>query len=218
VQKGRCLQIRLLAALLIGVSVDLSGAQSFNCRDAKRADEVLICQDAQLSSLDEQLAGLYAKQRQRLDGAQRQTFQDNQRVWLRQRTDCGRDRNCVANLYEERIKKLTVDVALPAAVGDCVATTISAIGDRFGERLREAPAANTTGTGISFSNGAYQVSYEWEAAVARSRKGDQVRMCLASIPRKCPPGDERGRKYTTTNLRTGEAWTLPDSQHMCGGA
>jgi hypothetical protein len=24
--------------------------------------------------------------------------------------------------------------------------------------------------------------------------------------------------YTTTNLRTLDSWTLPDSQHMCGGA
>jgi uncharacterized protein len=215
---GPYLQIPLLVAFLSGGLIDLVGAQSFNCRNAKHADEILICRDAQLSSLDEQLAGLYARQRQRLDGTQRQTFQNNQRVWLRQRRDCGGDQNCIANLYDERIKKLTVDVVLPAAVGDCVATTISEIGDRFGEPLPETPTDKTMGTGISFSNGAYQVSYEWEASVARSRKGDPVRMCLASIPRKCPPGDERGRSYTTTNLRTGEAWTLPDSQHMCGGA
>jgi hypothetical protein len=38
----------------------------------------------------------------------------------------------------------------------------------------------------------------------------------SSIPKDCPPGDDRGREYTTTNLRTDEAWTLPDSQQMCG--
>jgi hypothetical protein len=51
-----------------------------------------------------------------------------------------------------------------------------------------------------------------------SRVGDRVRICLVSIPKGCPPGDERGRAYATTNLRTGAAWTRRDSAHLCGGA
>ena len=51
-----------------------------------------------------------------------------------------------------------------------------------------------------------------------SRPGDVVRVCLVSIPRPCPPGDKRGRVYKTTNLRTHGEWTLPDSEHSCGGA
>ena len=43
-------------------------------------------------------------------------------------------------------------------------------------------------------------------------------MCLTSIPKHCPPGDDRGRKYTATNLRTRGSWSMADSQHMCGGA
>ena len=31
-------------------------------------------------------------------------------------------------------------------------------------------------------------------------------------------GDERGRVYSGTNLRTRGSWQLPDAQHMCGGA
>ena len=31
-------------------------------------------------------------------------------------------------------------------------------------------------------------------------------------------GDQRGRIYQARNLRTGGTWTLPDSQHSCGGA
>jgi hypothetical protein len=41
---------------------------------------------------------------------------------------------------------------------------------------------------------------------------------LAADPLPCPPGDDRGRVYKTTNLRTRETWTLPDSQYSCGGA
>jgi hypothetical protein len=41
---------------------------------------------------------------------------------------------------------------------------------------------------------------------------------MIAIPGGCPPGDRRGKVYSTTNLRTWEAWTLSDSQHLCGGA
>ena len=74
------------------------------------------------------------------------------------------------------------------------------------------------GTGVDFENGGYQVSYEREEALLRSKPGDPVVMCLVSIPHGCPPGDERGREFAVTNERTGETWTLPDSQHSCGGA
>ena len=103
---------------------------------------------------------------------------------------------------------------LPKNIGDCVMTTITTITDRFGSPLK----MTDTGTSVLFSNRGHQISYERETAIARSRVGDKVRMCLVSIPKDCPPGDNRGRIYNSTNLRTGEAWSLPDSQHMCGGA
>ena len=71
---------------------------------------------------------------------------------------------------------------------------------------------------MELANGVYGVSYEQVPAVQASRRGDRVITCLISIPQHCPPGDARGRVYTTTNLRTEESWTLPDSQHRCGGA
>jgi hypothetical protein len=50
------------------------------------------------------------------------------------------------------------------------------------------------------------------------RSGDKVKLCLVSLPEDCPPGDDRGKIYRATNLRTGESWEAPDSQHSCGGA
>ena len=75
-----------------------------------------------------------------------------------------------------------------------------------------------SGTSIEFANGGYQVSYDRELALIGSHPGDKVVMCLISIPQLCPPGDNRGRSYTVTNIRTQQTWTLEDSQHMCGGA
>ena len=43
-------------------------------------------------------------------------------------------------------------------------------------------------------------------------------MCLKSVPKHCPPGDERGKVYTVTNLRTHQSFSLSDSPHECGGA
>ena len=108
---------------------------------------------------------------------------------------------------------------LPKHIGECVSTVIAGISDRFGEAI-DAPGENgfDTGSAVNFANGGYQVSYTKVPALVRSRSGDKVLMCLVSIPRDCPPGDDRGRVYTTTNLRTEESWSMPDAQHSCGGA
>jgi hypothetical protein len=104
---------------------------------------------------------------------------------------------------------------LPTEIGQCTETTIAAITSRFQADVNADP---NDGTAISFDNGGYQVSYEKEQAIIGSAVGDSVMMCLVSIPQDCPPGDDRGRIYTTTNMRTQQSWTLPDSQHSCGGA
>jgi hypothetical protein len=109
---------------------------------------------------------------------------------------------------------------LPKRTGECVETSISAITDRFGQKLSPSPSKDgfDPGTAIKYANGGFQISYDKEAAIIRSSIGDKVKMCLVEIPKDCPPGDDRGRVYNTKNLRTGEAWTLPDAQHRCGGA
>jgi hypothetical protein len=100
---------------------------------------------------------------------------------------------------------------LPTQVGACAKTRIKSIGTR----LEGKPGS---GSAVSFDNGGYQVSYDTVPAIEHSKTGDAVRMCLVSIPRHCPKGDDRGCVYRTTNLRTHKSWKLPDAEHMCGGA
>lgn len=100
---------------------------------------------------------------------------------------------------------------LPRRVGACVRTRIKSVETR----LEGTPGS---GSAVSFKNGGYQVSYDTVPAIEHSKAGDPVWMCLVSIPRHCPKGDNRGRVYRTTNLRTHKTWKLPDSEHMCGGA
>ncbi|MBX6747623.1 MAG: hypothetical protein IRY87_36795 [Acetobacteraceae bacterium] len=106
---------------------------------------------------------------------------------------------------------------MPTQIGKCVETTIAHVGTRLLDGRTGAPIPGS-GSAVAFANHGAQVSYEEVPEITRSRAGDPVRLCLVSVPRNCPPGDDRGRVYRTTNLRTHESWTLPDSQHSCGGA
>jgi hypothetical protein len=106
---------------------------------------------------------------------------------------------------------------LPKKIGECSVTRIKEITTRLVNAVTGARIPGS-GSAVWYRNGGYQVSYNEEDEIGRSRVGDRVRMCLVTIPTDCPRGDMRGFRYTTTNLRTGEEWTLPDSQHSCGGA
>ena len=64
-----------LISLIISFSAVITAdAQSFNCRNAMNADEVLICQDGELSRLDERMAGLYFAGRNQAYGYMRETL------------------------------------------------------------------------------------------------------------------------------------------------
>jgi len=103
------------------------------------------------------------------------------------------------------------------AVGTCVRTTIREVSQRLEDGTTHRPMPGS-GSAVEFANGLYQVSYDQVPEVNRSRRGDPVFVCLMRLPQHCPPGDVRGKLYTTTNLRTEESWTLPDAEHGCGGA
>jgi hypothetical protein len=102
-------------------------------------------------------------------------------------------------------------------LGACVRTTVKAVTQRLedGRTHRTIP---DSGSAVELRNGVYGVSYDQVGAINESRAGDPVYTCLVKVPHNCPPGDNRGKLYTTTNLRTEQSWTLPDSEHSCGGA
>jgi hypothetical protein len=106
---------------------------------------------------------------------------------------------------------------LPNRERTCALSTVAGVEQRLRERPG-GPFVAGSGSAIRFTNGGYQVAYAEIEAVQNSRTGDPVFICLIQIPRGCPAGDTRGRVYTTTNLRTLESWTMPDSEHRCRGA
>jgi uncharacterized protein len=187
-------------------------AASFDCARAASASEIAICSDRGLSSLDGQLGTAYA-QRLALDPAVRQL----QRGWLKARdAGCGRDRACLRRLMAAQLAWLRGGAGrpptrIPVLEGACALTSVA----RVESRLEGAP---DSGSAIEETNGAYQVSYDMIPAIQGSRPGDPTLLCLVSIPRDCPPGDDRSRVYAAANLRTLRAWSAPDAEHMCGGA
>jgi hypothetical protein len=101
--------------------------------------------------------------------------------------------------------------AVPHKVGECVTTVVKETGTRL-------EGVADSGSAIIYGNGIGQVSYEAIIGISASHAGDPIRLCLVSIPDDCPPGDDRGKTYKATNLRTKRSWEAMDSEHMCGGA
>jgi len=230
-----------LAALLAGLNAGSaqSATPSFNCSKAQAPDERAICSDDRLAELDRAAAEGYRQARQKDSTDARDIAKET----LAGRQACGADKLCI---LDQQVKAIggfvdlgaTVRVpdwvgahrlvlfqghkptqGLPARVGQCSNTEISSISDRFGEALKPLSKDSfDPGTAVAFANGGALVSYNYEPEIAQSRLGDQVLLCLVSIPTGCPPGDDRGRFYSATNVRTKGSWLLPDSQHMCGGA
>lgn len=94
---------RLIAVAAFLLPAAAAEAQAFNCRYARYADEITICQDPLLSRLDERMSRLFYRLRDRVGGARLDPDQDS---WLRARRACGRDAACIEGAYRLRIREL----------------------------------------------------------------------------------------------------------------
>jgi uncharacterized protein len=98
--------IRLVSFLCFLFMPSLLSAQSFDCRDARRADEVTICEHPDLAELDIQMSKIYSRLLNRLNRSDRDQLRHEQTEWLRDRMDCGDDADCLRTMYRERINEL----------------------------------------------------------------------------------------------------------------
>jgi uncharacterized protein len=230
----------LAAVMLIAaprLSAEQSANPSFECDKARTQDEHAICSDSRLAELDQAASIAYSQAERKSKEETRALARDA----LAARHSCGDNRLCIldqqviaittfsnlgsevpvppwvgsyrVDLFKGRSERPTE--TLPNHIGQCTITKVASISTRFGEELK--PEADD-GTAVSFANGGQQVSYSYEPDVAKSHIGDEVLLCLVSVPKDCPPGDDRGKIYSATNLKTMGSWLLPDAQHSCGGA
>ena len=104
---GPNLLLAIIAALTLCCSAtETSVAQSFNCLQATKADEIAICRSARFSSLDEQLSSMFFRLRNGLSITQQKVFTSGQQTWLGERAMCGSDASCIERIYEKRLSQL----------------------------------------------------------------------------------------------------------------
>jgi uncharacterized protein len=112
----------LAGAVVLLTAEPVRAAASFDCFEAKRPVELLICSDSELVRLDGALGEAYAARRQASAGdAERAALASEQRVWLQRRLDaCGlptsggpltpelrwRAAPCLAEIYRQRLAAL----------------------------------------------------------------------------------------------------------------
>ena len=89
---------------LFGSIVLTAQAASFDCGKANTKVEKLICGDAELSKLDDELGVSYKDALQ--DEKQADVIKQAQKQWMKQRNGCA-DAACVKRAYEARISSLT---------------------------------------------------------------------------------------------------------------
>jgi uncharacterized protein len=92
----------LFAVLVCGYS----SAAGFDCRAAGTLAEKLICSDAALSKMDEQLVSDYRKMLASLDAVNKKKLMGEQRAWLKNSRGLCDDLACLRRSYETRIRMI----------------------------------------------------------------------------------------------------------------
>jgi uncharacterized protein len=95
----------LIGATLIGAGA--ANGQSFDCRKARSADEMTICQESGLAQVDQELASLKRQRKEQHHKAERDEADDNETPFLNARRRCGENHACIEQSYRNRIRELT---------------------------------------------------------------------------------------------------------------
>ncbi len=91
-------------ALILLTSLSLFAA-SFDCTKATTKVEKMICQDTELSQLDEKLSQIYSS-----FTLLTKEIKTDQRAWMKKRNTC-QDTNCIKEAYTKRVEELTASLA-----------------------------------------------------------------------------------------------------------
>jgi uncharacterized protein len=110
------LRIPLTAGMLGLLLFCAAGAQAqgSNCGGAKTATAALICQTPRLSSRDQQMAYLVTHLHKTLSARERRVLDAEQHSWRRHLASCGKDPDCIADRYDQRIHQLLTIKCLDA--------------------------------------------------------------------------------------------------------
>ena len=95
----------LLAIMFMAsASCQRAYAASFDCHRDTGPVERTICNNDELSAMDDEMAYLYFKISNNLGRHGARQLLDEQRNWLDQRNECGMNAECIRILYKGRLK------------------------------------------------------------------------------------------------------------------
>ena len=110
-----------LSAFLLVSGSTLAQGPAFKCDKVEAGSiEALICQDADLAALDQQLALVYAEASKKAVNEHPATLKAEQRGWIKGRDDCWKSQDqklCVSDSYHQRIVELQARYRLVDSVG-----------------------------------------------------------------------------------------------------
>ncbi|WP_274426468.1 lysozyme inhibitor LprI family protein [Chelativorans sp. YIM 93263] len=101
------LSLTTAVALSVTVMPQITQAASFDCSEAEKPDEIAVCNTPELSALDSEMGALwfvYSKM-PLLMGASGARH-DAAEAFLKTRSECGSDTECLRNAYQQRIATL----------------------------------------------------------------------------------------------------------------
>jgi uncharacterized protein len=122
--------VRLTGVVAFSLGASGAGAQSpsFDCATNYAPDEITICRNNSLTSLDRQMATLYFALVRSLLPDQQIRLRNEQRSWLKQRASCLRSAACISAAYQARISQLNT-LSGSAAPGEPRSPTPPGSGD-----------------------------------------------------------------------------------------
>ena len=120
--------MHIVISFLIALSTaSLSHAASFNCTKASTKNEIAICSDPELSTLDEVMAATYKQTRGVVPDANK--LKNEQINWIKSIATCDGNTSCLIGAYRDRIRVL-----------DYVDGILSVLDDPLKERISQLNA------------------------------------------------------------------------------
>ncbi len=116
---------------------------SFDCANKRQPDEVAICDNPDLASLDRRLATLYGDRTAGLAGEALVSLRSAQVKWLENRKGCGGGVACIRAAYNQRISDLEAKAPSTPPSAKDVRSVLSGVSDGV-LNLRIAPNTNST--------------------------------------------------------------------------
>ena len=158
---------KLMTAVTFACSIPTFGAAaSFNCAKASTANEVAICSDDELSTLDETLAVVYKQARSSVSDAKR--LKNEQVNWIKSLGTCNGNVDCLISAYRNRVLVLDYLDGQVAATLDPLQDQVAQLNEREEILiLRE----NALKTELRALNSAIEVFEEEKLAFEQSRSG-----------------------------------------------